>query len=101
MGQTQTIYNHSQIEFDGVQIGRDPDGTLDISQQAYIENLSNSKANLHNDIASVLTARSEVSWIATWTRPDAAFAMGIFSQITPENINSEATKALSYSKTTR
>jgi hypothetical protein len=34
-----------------------------------------------------------VSWIATWTRPDAAFAMGRISEITPENINSEATKS--------
>jgi hypothetical protein len=45
------------------------------------------------DIASVRTARGKVSWIATWTRPDAAFAMGRLSQITPENINSEATKS--------
>jgi hypothetical protein len=49
--------------------------------------------NLHNDIASVRTASSKVSWIATWTRPDAAFAMVKLSQITPENINSEATKS--------
>jgi hypothetical protein len=75
------------------QIDRDPDGTLRISQQAYIENLSNIKADLHNDIASVRTARGKVSWIATWTRSDAAFAMGRLSQITPENINSEATKS--------
>jgi hypothetical protein len=50
-------------------------------------------ADLRNDIASVRTARGKVSWIATWTRPDAAFAMGQLSQITPENINSEATKS--------
>jgi hypothetical protein len=36
MGQTQTVNNDSQIKFGGVQIGRDPDGTLGISQQAYI-----------------------------------------------------------------
>jgi hypothetical protein len=82
-----------QIKFGGVQIGRDPDGTLRISQESYIENLSNIKADLHNDIASVLTARGKVSWIATWTRPDADFAMGRLSQITPENIISEATKS--------
>jgi hypothetical protein len=41
----------------------------------------------------VRTARGKVSWIATWTSPDAAFAMGRLSQITPENINSEATKS--------
>jgi hypothetical protein len=76
-----------------VQIGRDPDGILRISQEAYIENLSNIKAHLHNDIASVLTARDKVSWIATWTRPDASFAMGRLSQIISENINSEATKS--------
>jgi hypothetical protein len=93
MGQTQTVTNDSQIKFGGVQIGRDPDGTLRISQEAYIENLSNIKADLHNDIASVRTARGKVSWIATWTRPDAAFSKGRLSQITPENINSEATKS--------
>jgi hypothetical protein len=93
MGQTQTVTNGSQIKFGGVQIGRDPDGILRISQEAYIENLSNIKADLHNDIASVRTARGKVSWIATWIRPDAAFAMGRLSQITPENINSEATKS--------
>jgi hypothetical protein len=76
-----------------VQIGRDPDGTLRISRQAYFENLSNIKADLHNDITSVRTARGKVSWIATWTRPNAAFAMGGLSQLTPENINSEATKS--------
>jgi hypothetical protein len=76
-----------------VQIGRDPDGTLRTSQEAYIENLSNIKANLHNDIASVRTARGKVSWIVSWTRPDLAFAMGRLSQITPVNINSEATKS--------
>jgi hypothetical protein len=32
MGQTQTVTNGSQIKFGGVQIGRDPDGTLRISQ---------------------------------------------------------------------
>jgi hypothetical protein len=31
--------------------------------------------------------------MASWTRPDAAFAMGRLSQITPENINSEATES--------
>jgi hypothetical protein len=93
MGQTQIITNGSQIKFGGVQIGRDPDGTLRISQQAYIENLSHIKADLHNDIACVRTARGKVSWISTWTRPDAAFAMGRLTQITPENINSEATKS--------
>jgi hypothetical protein len=36
MGQTQTVNNGSQIKFGGVQIGRDPDDTLGISQQAYI-----------------------------------------------------------------
>jgi hypothetical protein len=91
MGQTQSVTNGSQINFGGVQIGRDPEGTLRISQQAYIENLSNIKADLHNDIAPVRTARGKVSWIATWTLPDAAFAMRKHSQITPENINSEAT----------
>jgi hypothetical protein len=77
----------------GVQIGRDPDGTLGISQEAYIENLSNIKADLHNDIAYVRTVRGKVSWIAAWNHPDGAFAMGRLSQITPENINSEATKS--------
>jgi hypothetical protein len=91
IGQTQTITNGSQIILGGVQIGRDPDGTLRISHQAYIENPSNIKAILHNDIASVRTARGKVSWIATWTRPDAAFSMGRLSQIVPEDINSEAT----------
>jgi hypothetical protein len=43
--------------------------------------------------ATVRTARGKVSWIATWTRPDATFAMGRLSQITPENINSEAIKS--------
>jgi hypothetical protein len=93
IGQAQTIINGTQIELIWVQIGRDPDGTLRISQQAYIENLSNIKAHLHNDIASVLTARGKVSWIASWTRPDLAFAMGRLSQIIPENINSESTKS--------
>jgi hypothetical protein len=93
MGQTQTVTNGSQIKFRGVQIGRDPDGTLRISQQAYIKNLSNIKADLHNDMDSVRTARGKVSWIATWTRSDAAFAIERLSQITPENINSEATKS--------
>jgi Reverse transcriptase (RNA-dependent DNA polymerase) len=55
MGQTQTVTNGSHTKFGGVQIGRDPDGTLRISQEAYIENLSNIKADLHNDIASVRT----------------------------------------------
>jgi hypothetical protein len=91
--QAQTITNGSQIKLGGVQIGRDPDGTLRISQEAYIENLSNIKAHLHNDIASVRTARGKVSWVASWTRPDAAFAMGRISQITSENIISEATKS--------
>jgi hypothetical protein len=68
MGQTQTVTNGSQIKFGGVQIGRDPDGTLRISQEAYIQNLSYIKVDLHNDIASVRTARGKVSWIATWTR---------------------------------
>jgi hypothetical protein len=91
IGKAQTITNGSQIKLGGVQIGRESDGTLRISHQAYIENLSNIKANLHNDIASVRIARGKVSWIATWTRLDAAFAMGRLSQIIPENINSEAT----------
>jgi hypothetical protein len=65
MGQTQTVTNGSQIKFGRVQIGRDPDGTLRISQEAYIENLSNIKADLRNDIASVRTARGQVAWIAT------------------------------------
>jgi hypothetical protein len=95
MGQTQTITNGSQIKFGGVQIGRDPDGTFRISHQAYIGNqlISNIMANQHNDIASARTARGKVSWIATWTRADAAFVMDRLSQITPENINSEATKS--------
>jgi hypothetical protein len=93
MGQTQTVTNGLQITFGGVQISRDPDGTLRISQEAYIENLSNIKADLHNDIASVRTARGKVSWVATWTRPNVAFAIGRLSQITPEIINSEATKS--------
>jgi hypothetical protein len=49
MRQTQTVTNGSQIKFGEVQIGRDPDGTLGISQEAYIKNLSNIKADLHND----------------------------------------------------
>jgi hypothetical protein len=61
MGQAQTITNGLQIKFGGVKIGRDPDGTLHISQEAYIENLSNIKADLFNDIASVRTARGKVS----------------------------------------
>jgi hypothetical protein len=65
MEQTQTVTNGSQIKFGGVQIGQDPDGTLLISQEAYIENLSNIMADLRNDIASVRTARGKVSWIAT------------------------------------
>jgi hypothetical protein len=73
-----------------VQNGRDPDGTLRIAQEDNFEILSNIKADLPNDIASVRTARGKVSWIATWTHPDAAFFMGSLSQITPENINSEA-----------
>jgi hypothetical protein len=93
IGQAQTITNGSQTKFGGVQISRDPDGTFRISQEAYIENLSNISANLHNDIASVRTARGKVSWIASWTRPDLSFAMGRLSQIIPENINSEATKS--------
>jgi hypothetical protein len=76
-----------------VQTGRDPDGTLRISQPAYIENQSNINADLRNDIASVRTARGKVSLIATWTRSDAAFFMGIISQIPPENINSESTNS--------
>jgi hypothetical protein len=91
--QTQTVTNGSQIKLGGVQIGRDPDGTLRISQEAYIENQSNIKADLRNDIPSLRTARGKVSWIATCTRPDAAFAMGRHSQINPENINFEATKS--------
>jgi hypothetical protein len=59
--ETQTVTNGSQIKFGGVQIGRDPDGTLRISLQDYIERLSNIKADLHNDIASVRTARGKVS----------------------------------------
>jgi hypothetical protein len=65
MGQTQTVTDGSQIKFGGVQIGRDPDGALRISQEAYIENLSDIKADLRNSIASVRTARGKVSWIAT------------------------------------
>jgi hypothetical protein len=41
MRQTQTVTNGSQIKFGGEHIGRDPDGTLRISQEAYIENQSN------------------------------------------------------------
>jgi hypothetical protein len=93
MGQAQSIINGSQTKFGGVQIGRDPDGIVHVSQGAYIENLSNIKADLLNDIASVRTARGKVAWIATWTRPDAAFAMGRPRQISPENFNFEATKA--------
>jgi hypothetical protein len=59
--QAQTITNGLRIKLGGVQIGRDPDGTLRISQEAYIENLSNIKAHLHNDIAPVRTARGKVS----------------------------------------
>jgi hypothetical protein len=92
MEQAQTITNGSQIKLGGVQIHRDHDGTLHNSQESYIESLSNIKTDLHNDIASVCTARGKVSWIATWTHPDAAFATGRLSQINPENINSEATK---------
>jgi hypothetical protein len=55
--------------------------------------MSNIKADLHNDIDSVRTPRGIVSCIATWTRPDAAFSAGILSQMTLENINSEATKS--------
>jgi hypothetical protein len=63
MGQTQIVTNGSQIKFGGVHIGRDPDGTLRISQEAYIENISNIKADLRNDIASVLlcAAKDETS----------------------------------------
>jgi hypothetical protein len=61
MGNTQIITNVSQIKFGGVQIGRDPDNTLRISQKVYIENPSNSKADLLFDIASVRTARGKVS----------------------------------------
>jgi hypothetical protein len=43
MKQTQTITNGSQIKFSGVQIGRGPDGTLRISQQAYIKTYQISK----------------------------------------------------------
>jgi hypothetical protein len=93
VGQTLTVTNGSLIKFGGVQIGRDPDGTLLVSQEAYIEKLSNIKADLHNDTPSMRIARSKVSCFATWTRPDAAFAMGRLSQKTPENINSEATKS--------
>jgi hypothetical protein len=59
-----------------VQIGQDPDGTLRISHQAYTEDLSNINANLHKYISSVRTARGKVSWIASWTHLDAAFAKG-------------------------
>jgi Reverse transcriptase (RNA-dependent DNA polymerase) len=93
MGQVHIVTNCSQIKFGGEQIGRDPDDTLRISQQAYIDNLSHIKADLHNDIASGRTARGKVSWIAKWTRPDAACAMGKLSQIIPEDINSEAAKS--------
>jgi hypothetical protein len=37
MGQTQTVTNGSQIKSGGVQIGRDPDGTFRISQEAYLK----------------------------------------------------------------
>jgi hypothetical protein len=93
IGQAHTITNGSQIMLGGGQIGRDPDDTFRMSQEAYVENLSSINAHLYNDIASVRTARGKVSWIATWTRPDLAFAMGRLSQIIPENINSEATKS--------
>jgi hypothetical protein len=69
IGQAQTVTNGSQMKLGGMQIGRDPVGTLPISHQAYNENLSNIKAYLHNEIASVRTARGKVSWIATWTVP--------------------------------
>jgi hypothetical protein len=75
IGQTQTITNGSLIKFDGMQIDRDPDGTLCISQQGYFENLLNIKADLHNNIASVRTARSRLSWVAIWTHPDTAVVM--------------------------
>jgi hypothetical protein len=39
------------------------------SQQTDIENLSNIKADLYNDISSEGKARGKVFWIATWTRP--------------------------------
>jgi hypothetical protein len=93
MGLTQTVTNGSQNKFGGVQIGRDLDVTLRISQEAYIEYLSNIKADLHKDIASVRTARGKVSWITTWTRPDAALSMARLSQVSPENINPEVTKS--------
>jgi hypothetical protein len=63
--QTQTITNGSKMTFGGVQVRRDCDGTWRISHQAYIENQSHIKADLHNDIASVRTARGKVSRIAT------------------------------------
>jgi hypothetical protein len=52
MGQTQTVVNGSQIKFGGVQIGRDPVGTLRILQEACIESPSNIKADLQNDTTS-------------------------------------------------
>jgi hypothetical protein len=60
IGQAHTITNGSQIKLGEVQIGRDPDGKLRISHQAHIENLSNIKANLHNDIASVRCVASRI-----------------------------------------
>jgi hypothetical protein len=57
MGQTQTITKGSQIKLGEVQIGRDPDGTLHISHQACIENLSNIKTNQQNDCYALLRMR--------------------------------------------
>jgi hypothetical protein len=75
-----------------VQIGRDPDGALRISQEAYIEYLSNIKADLRNDIASVRTGRQSV--LDRYMDPSrSSLRMGRLSQISPENINSEATKS--------
>jgi hypothetical protein len=63
------------------------------TQQPYIDNLSNIKADLRDDKASVRTTRGKVSGIAIWIRPDIAFAMRRLNRVTPENINSETTKS--------
>jgi hypothetical protein len=94
MKQTQIVTNDSQIKFGRVKIGRDPEGTLGTYQQAYIEILSNTEAVLHNDIASVLTARRKISRISTWTCPDYVFAMGRLSKIT--YLNSETSNITTY-----
>jgi hypothetical protein len=75
IGQAQAIANGSQIKLGGVQIGRDPNGTFRMSQEPWIEKLSNIKAHLHNNIDSVRTARGKMSLIASWTLRDLAFAI--------------------------